>query len=858
MEKTYNILYFYKESAEQIRLLDYIKSDDLPWSLMGAGSLSEAQKVLESNLVDLVLINSDVGDPTSAELVKSIENNPWIVLSRKDDDKGAVQAFKSGASDCITMNSSSDYLNELSASITRSLTQKEREKESREYQKNLEKIVAERTHVLLESNQRLTEETLQRAQALRELKESREIYRKFFHTSRDAVFIIKEDGRWIDMNQSTLALFGYQDQDQIWNDSFLDLYWSAEDQASFNEKVKKEGSLKNFPMKFRKKDGSKIDSLVSATPYEIDGKVVGFQGLIQDISELVRAEDEKKETLRQQQIIDDLAVMIGTSLDVEQIYQNIAEHVSQLFNLDCLNIFKLEAGSNHVTMEYMLAGKNGRSRCENNQSRLDLLPSAVTEELLNSKTSLKVDDISDFLGGTQQEQGECSSLIAPIVVEDRVIGIIQVLNYQSGFFSEADLALLTRVTNVVAIGLKKTYLFQESQSLVNKLSSLQRMEQAVLENLSIGTTLDALMDDLVKELNVDAADILYYHPKLKTLKFITQTGFKQNILQHTDLEIGEGLAGLACESQKMVKVLDLDHTEHNIIRSLEFSTEKFTSYFSVPLLAKSRLVGVLEIFQREKFEPDQEWMDLLEMIGGLAALAIDHQNLYKDLTRSRANISSAFDAIIEGWAQALELRGIEARGHWRRVEELSLRLAERVGLKGTDLTDLRRGALLHDIGKMGIPDEILLKGGKLTKEERKVIGRHPLDAFELLKTVESLQSAIDIPLYHHERWDGKGYPYGIAGEEIPLPARIFAIVDVWDALQTDRPYRKAFTMDEALLHMRKQSGKHFDPAILKIFLDIQEENLRKKQENDLLKEQELPAELLVNEAVQEKPAAHPN
>lgn len=851
-------MYYSQDHVEQNNLLDYFKQEDLPYRVCGVVSQPDARNTLSSTPIDLLLIEEEDGRTFLADLPEGAEDIPWIVLTRDSDGRVPAQAFRSGASDCICIETSPDYLPKLSASIAKTLTRSLKEKESRAYQKHLEEIVAERTHVLIESNQRLTEETLQRAQALKDLKESREIYRKFFHTSRDAVFIINEDGRWIDMNQSTLDLFGYQSLEQIWNDSFLDLYWDSEDLTGFLTKIKEEGSLKNFPFKFKKKDGSKVESLVSATTYEVDGKVVGFQGLIQDITEDVRAKDEKKESLRQQRIIDDLAVAIGTSPDVEQIYQNIAEHVSQLFNVDCLNIYKFEAESQQVNLEYMLAGKIGQATCKNYLSRFDSIPSAVQEELLSSKVSLKVDNASDFLEGTHQEQDEWSGLFAPVVAEGQVIGVIQVLNRQPNFFTEVDLALLTRITNVVAIGLKKTYLFQESQSLVNKLSSLQRMEQAVLENLSIGTTLDSLMDGLVRELNVDAADILYYHPKLKTLKFITQTGFKQNILQHTDIEIGEGLAGQACESQQLVKVLDLGRTEQSIVRSLEFSTEKFVSYFGVPLLAKHRLVGVLEIFQRERFEPDQEWIDLLEMIGGLAALAIDHQNLYQDLTRSRVNISNAFDAIIEGWAQALELRGIEAKGHWRRVEDLSLRLAEGVGLKGTDLIDLRRGALLHDIGKMGIPDEILLKGGKLTKEERKVIGRHPLDAFELLQPIEGLQTALDIPLYHHERWDGEGYPYGIAGEDIPLPARIFAVVDVWDALLTDRPYRKAFTMAEALLHMRKQSGKHFDPAILKVFLDIQEERLREEQGEGLLKEQDQLAELLTNEAIQNKPAAHPN
>jgi len=324
----------------------------------------------------------------------------------------------------------------------------------------------------------------------------------------------------------------------------------------------------------------------------------------------------------------------------------------------------------------------------------------------------------------------------------------------------------------------------------------------------------------VRELDVDAADVLYFHPTLKTLKLIAQTGFRQKVLQNTDLEIGEGYAGAAAQSRKTIHVPDLTREETNFTRSLEFTAEQFISYFGVPLLAKGKLVGVLEIFHRSPLDPDQQRLELFEMVAGLAAIAIDHQNIQKDLERSRTEIIKGFDAIIEGWAKALELRGIESPGHAQRAVDLTLRLAGELGLSGDTLVELRRGALLHDIGKMGIPDQVLNKGKELTKEERKMIGRHPIDAFDLLGQIDVLQSARDIPLHHHEHWNGEGYPQGLKGEEIPFQARIFAIVDVWDALLTDRPYRDAWPRDKAVAHIKEQSGKHFDPRVVKAFLKI--------------------------------------
>ncbi len=367
---------------------------------------------------------------------------------------------------------------------------------------------------------------------------------------------------------------------------------------------------------------------------------------------------------------------------------------------------------------------------------------------------------------------------------------------------------------------------QSSEAWVKKLSSVQRIQQIVLENLSLPTTLDLLVDQVVVELAVDAVDILYFHPGLKSLRSIAQHGFRQNVFQDTSLEIGEGLAGRAAKSKSIIHVPDLMNSEEQINRSLEFSTEKFVTYFGVPLLVKGRMVGVLEIFNRSEMDPDDDWIDLLKLVAGLAGTAIDLQNLTNDLERSRQEIAAAFDGVIRGWAAALELRGIESEGHAERTTELARRLAVKMGLTGSELEDILRGVLLHDIGKMGIPDDVLLKGSVLNEAERKLIGRHPGDAYELLKSVGALKTALDIPLYHHERWDGKGYPYQIKGEEIPFPARMFAIVDVWDAMLSNRPYRAAYSREEALQHIKQQSGKHFDPAVVKAFLSLLEEDLK--------------------------------
>ncbi len=190
------------------------------------------------------------------------------------------------------------------------------------------------------------------------------------------------------------------------------------------------------------------------------------------------------------------------------------------------------------------------------------------------------------------------------------------------------------------------------------------------------------------------------------------------------------------------------------------------------------------------------------------------------IRQANQDLSDAYDATLEGWSHALELREQETAGHSQRAVAWTLRLAEALNVSQEELVHIRRGALLHDIGKMGIPDSILLKPGPLTADEWVVMRQHPVYAYHLLKNITHLQPALVIPYCHHEKWDGSGYPQGLKNEEIPFAARIFSVIDVWDALTSARPYRPAWPEEEVLSHIQKESGKSFDPRVVKTFLEI--------------------------------------
>jgi PAS domain S-box-containing protein/putative nucleotidyltransferase with HDIG domain len=359
------------------------------------------------------------------------------------------------------------------------------------------------------------------------------------------------------------------------------------------------------------------------------------------------------------------------------------------------------------------------------------------------------------------------------------------------------------------------------QRQLEHLAALRTVDLAITSNTDLKSTLNIILQQVIFQLKVDAADLLLLNPREKTLDYAADLGFHTTYIQSTSLKLGFGYGGQAALNRKMIHVSNLSGDPVNLLNSPRMVEESFTTYFGVPLIVKGNVKGVLEIYNRSEKETSKEWLDYLQSLASQAAIAIDNTALFEELQKANNELTGAYDSTIAGWARALELRDQETEGHSQRVTEMAVKLASNIGVKDNDLVHIRRGALLHDIGKMGIPDSILLKPGTLDAEEWEVMRKHPLYAYRLLSSVEFLKSALDIPYYHHERWDGSGYPHGLKCDEIPKAARVFSIVDVFDALSSNRPYRKAWSHEKVIAYLKDQSGKYFDPDTLKEFFYIQ-------------------------------------
>ncbi len=356
------------------------------------------------------------------------------------------------------------------------------------------------------------------------------------------------------------------------------------------------------------------------------------------------------------------------------------------------------------------------------------------------------------------------------------------------------------------------------------LQSLRRIDMAITNSFEVKMVLDIFLDQLMQDLVVPAAAILLYDPSLQLLHPNAAKGFSGDVGARGSAVLGEGPAGRAALDHRSVFLPDLRQSGERGAAVDPRHQADYASYMAVPMLAKGQLQGVIEIYSVAPLQPSDEWLEFLETYADQGAIAIENAQLFRSLERSNIELQRAYDRTIEGWANALDLKDEETAGHSKRVTDMTMRLARRLGMPSEEIVHVQRGALLHDIGKMGIPDNILLKRGPLTEEEFDVMKQHPVFAYELISPIDFLKPALDIPYCHHERWDGTGYPRGLKGEQIPLAARIFAVVDVFDALTSDRPYRSAWPPEKAMDHIRQGSGSHFDSKVVEVFFEVMAED----------------------------------
>ncbi|HTX79184.1 MAG TPA: HD domain-containing phosphohydrolase [Longilinea sp.] len=439
-------------------------------------------------------------------------------------------------------------------------------------------------------------------------------------------------------------------------------------------------------------------------------------------------------------------------------------------------------------------------------------------EVAQSGKPINIADASQEPSWINLEPAIKSALFTPVRVGKTILGVFALFSKEKNTFTEDDEHDMTVLANNLAIGIENARNQERVKKQLDRISALHNIDLAISSSIDLHITLNLFLEHVITQLNVDAVDVLLPRLNSSTYEFAAGRGFRTKEIGNNSIRMGTSLDKEVALKRSLVHVNGLIDPGVSPGYKALWDAEGFSSYVGAPLIAKGKVVGVMEVFTRKLFDPGLEWIDYFETLAGQAAIAIDNSLMFNELQRSNIELSMAYDATIKGWSRAMDMRDQETEGHTQRVTETTVRLAEMMGISNEQIVHIRRGALLHDIGKLCVPDAILLKPGKLTDEEWVIMRKHPQVAYDMLLPIEYLRPALDIPYCHHEKWDGTGYPRGLAGDAIPLAARLFTIVDVWDALRSDRPYRSAWPKEKALEYIQANSGSHFEPKIVDLFL----------------------------------------
>lgn len=659
------------------------------------------------------------------------------------------------------------------------------------------------THVLS-----MTRDIQDRIQAEASLRESEERYRSLFEENQSVMLLVDpETADIIDANGAAATFYGFSKTDLTDKKvSDIALPPPAEVMRLLNQSASGNGRITQMEQRL---SGGEIRSVeIYCGPIRLNGRELLY-ALIHDITERLQREREMEAVVR-------VATALRSSESRAEILPVILNQALVLLKAEGASVGIRDPHSGDTIIELGIGDAAMRTG-----ERLPVGKGVSGHVIESGQPHIKNYNDSEKRMALSEHIVNPNALVAiPLTAGDDPIGALTVGRKME--FTQADIRVLTAIGEIGANAIQRATLHEETQRRLQRLDALHKIDLSITASLDLDIILSVFLDHVTNQLDIDAAAILQFNRHSQTLYYAADRGFRGNGLREVRLQLGDWFAGQVALEQYLVAIPDIAEKEDYLADALSLAlrSENFVTYYGVPLIAKGEVKGVLELFHRTALNPDPEWTDFLETLAGQAAIALDNAALFDDLQRSNLELSRAYDTTLEGWSRALDLRDRETEGHTRRVTDLTLQLAELLGMEGEQLEHLRRGALLHDIGKMGVPDRILNKPGPLDEDEWQVMKQHPTLAYELLSPIDYLRPALDIPYCHHEKWDGTGYPRGLKGEQIPLPARIFAVVDVWDALCSERPYRKAWIEEKAIEYIREQSGQHFDPLVVEEFLKI--------------------------------------
>jgi PAS domain S-box-containing protein/putative nucleotidyltransferase with HDIG domain len=719
-------------------------------------------------------------------------------------------------------------------------------------------------------------------QAAFELKESKERYETIFRGMRDAIIVRDLTGHILDANPAACEMYGYP-REEFLQKTIADLMGEYRS-LLFNIENVSQIKLSEMPdfllhtSNFRA-NGEVFPVEIQECPILISGETLILL-VVRDVTDKVKTESALKSRERYLRLLNKITWDALAGSNLQEILGILSGRLGELFDSNGAYITLWnEEKQSAVSGAYY---DPERESCEPVSRELNpkSLENKMTQVVLESGQPVIIEENQDIPYSWAEilNLSPAGSLLTlPLIAGDRKLGAILITLDGMRSLNEEDLAWGTQAADQIALVISRAYLMEKTQELLAETQSInetleqkiqERTEQLVAANQDledeirerhrieavIRTRLE--LEHLISNLSSRFMDSYNFDSvlsdALQAIGYITggtrvamfmirpnggtvdNTHEWQGVFQSTHKENLQNIpiSNLAwwmktLYEKHLIQIEDPAAIPAEALNELQIlRADGIRSLLCYPISYDFKLAGFVEIdnLKTAKHFPMED-IELLALLVRTISSALYRKQSQERLKRANEELRTAYDATIEGWARALELRERETAGHCERTVDMALKLAWKLGIEGEELENIRRGALLHDIGKMVVPDYILQKPGPLTDEERSIIYEHPLYSAKMLGQIDYLKPAVAIPFYHHEKWDGSGYPNGLKGEDIPLAARLFALVDVWDALSSDRPYRKALPEDEVLAIIEKGVGSHFDPVIGPIFLEM----LKKEQ-----------------------------
>jgi PAS domain S-box-containing protein len=747
--------------------------------------LSELEKQPDIILADFNLPQYDASRALE-RLKEKGYNIPFIVVTGSISEEVAVAIMKQGAVDYLLK----DRLTRLGQAVENALLQKK------------------------------TLDSSLKAQA--DLKESEARFRRLAENAQDIIFRFRffPERKYEYVSPAVIRILGYTPTD-FYNNPEFDLQIIDQEslpqifKATDNPERTKEPRL----LKWATKTGKLVwleERVVAIT--DENGKLVAMEGIARDVTEREHRERELKTLVN-------ISSAMRTAQTQDELASVILDQVSTLTQATGVAfIIKDDQNLNNVIIQAKgeLASSLGL--------RFPLGVGLIGKVIEEGQIYVTHDAERDcFIYKNLSLPKQRAAVFVPLKIHGEPIGAILV--GMENLIEEEETSLLEAVSDLAANAIHRSRLTEETQHYAEMMKTVNKIGQALAETLDLQQIYQRL-DLAIFELFPDTTSLFIsrFDENKKIFNCVYGSVDSKiigpNELPPAPLEPpGKGTQSEVIHTRKPLIIHNLQERIKNVRLNVTVgdSGPLVQSGLYVPMLAQGRIIGVVQVQSPTPNRYHDSDSEALSLIANTAAISIENGELFQQLQHSNIELFETYNSTLVGWADAMDLRDKETEGHTQRVVKITMELARRLGFTPEQLVDINRGALLHDIGKIGIPDRILLKPGPLSEEEWEIMRLHPQYAYQWLAPIKYLQNALEIPYCHHEHWDGSGYPRGLKGEEIPFSARIFAIVDVWDALRSDRPYRPAWTEDRILQYLRDQSGKLFDPLVVNAFMKILDE-----------------------------------